>query len=170
MSRLQMVLAASVVAVAGGCASLGALGNLVQAPRFSEADGRSAEIRLLPPSTQRPLGGAAVRLWANVENPNAFALRLAQLTGNLYLDGVRAADVDFPLGVPLVAQGDTIVPLDISFSFSDIAALGDVISGAVGTNRVNYRFDGTIGVDAGALGQPTFGPNTLLRGNMRIFR
>jgi hypothetical protein len=29
---------------------------------------------------------------------------------------------------------------------------------------VGYRLEGTIGVDAGRLGQPVFGPMTLLRG------
>jgi len=32
---------------------------------------------------------------------------------------------------------------------------------------VAYRLEGTIGVDAGQLGQPVFGPLTLLRGDIR---
>jgi len=31
---------------------------------------------------------------------------------------------------------------------------------------VEYRLDGTIGVDAGKLGQPVFGPMTLVRGDL----
>jgi hypothetical protein len=32
---------------------------------------------------------------------------------------------------------------------------------------MEYRLDGTIGVDAGRLGQPVFGPMTLIRGDLR---
>ena len=44
------VLLAMTLAVAPGCAALGTLRNFVQAPKFDEAPGRRAEIRLVGPS------------------------------------------------------------------------------------------------------------------------
>src|SRR5688572_15187170 len=94
-----------------GCAGMG-LGDVIQAPHFSVARGRNAELRLTGPTLQSPLGGATVPLWANVRNPNPLGLALAALDGSLALEGTRAANVSFPLGVPLLANQDTIIPLD----------------------------------------------------------
>ena len=152
-----------------GCAGLN-LGEIVQAPRFSVASGRVAELRLAPPSLQNPLGGATIRLWARVENPNSFGLSLAALQGNLALEGTRAANVDFPLGVPLLARADTTIPLDITVSFSDLPGLADVATRLITRSTVAYQLDGTVTVDAGALGQPKFGPSTLLRGDLDVRR
>ena len=150
-----------------GCAALDQLRGLVQAPRFEEAPGRPAEIRLLPPGAGLPAGGAGVRLWTKVTNPNAFGFTLGTLRGTLFLEESRSADVDFPLGLPLTAGEETIVPIDLSVSFSDLPGLANVIRRAVGRQPIAYRLDGTIGVDAGRFGQPTFGPMTLLTGDIR---
>jgi hypothetical protein len=150
-----------------GCAALGGLRGLVQAPRFSEAEGQRAEIRLLGPSFDTPVGGAAIRLWTRVENPNSFGLTLATLRGTLFLEGRRAADADFPLGLPLTAGGETVIPLDLRVSFSDIPGLADAIRRAVTGDPLAYRLNGTVGVDAGQFGTPTFGPMNLLTGEIR---
>ena len=63
------------------CATLGQLRGLVQAPEFSEVDDQRPEIRLVGPSSTAPLGGAAIRLWTRVRNPNAFGLTLPTLRG-----------------------------------------------------------------------------------------
>lgn len=167
-----VVPAAAAVAVLlfGACSQLGGLGALVQPPRITTASGYDAELRLQAPSTQRPLGGAVVRLYARVENPNSFGLRLARLAGDLLLEGTRAADVDFPLGLPLAARQDTIIPIDIGVSFSELGDLADVASKVFSSNRVDYRLDGTVTLDAGTLGQPSFGPQTWLSGSARVFR
>ena len=170
-----MRVAIPAVAAAGalllvGCSQLGGLGALVQPPRISTAAGYDAELRVIGPSAQRPLGGASIRLYARVENPNGFGLRLAHLAGDLLLEGTRAADVDFPLGLPLAAQQDTVIPIDIGISFSELGDLADVASQVLSRNRVNYRLDGTVTLDAGALGQPKFGPQTWLSGEARVFR
>jgi hypothetical protein len=88
-----------------GCAELGQLAALVKAPRFEQAPDRQAEIRLLGPGPGMQIGGAGVRLWARVTNPNTFSLTLGTLEGTLYLEGSRAADASFPLGLPLSAGG-----------------------------------------------------------------
>jgi hypothetical protein len=40
---------------------------------------------------------------------------------------------------------------------------------AVG-GEVDYELEGTVGVDAGRLGTPTFGPMLLTRGEVRVVR
>lgn len=159
-----------VVLVISFFASCATLGDVVQAPRFSHASERQAELRLLLPSSQNPLGGAAVRVWARVENPNPLGLTLAALTGNLFLENNRAANVDFPMGVPLLANQDTVIPLDISFGFADIPGLAEMATRLLTRSSVGYRLDGTVTVDAGVLGRPSFGPNTLMSGNLNIRR
>jgi hypothetical protein len=150
-----------------GCATLA---EMIQPPRFSVAGDRQSELRLLGPSAARPLGGAAIRIWAHVQNPNAIGITLTQLTGDLVLEGTRAAGVEFPLGVPLVAAADTVIPLDISLSFADLPGLADVFARVITRNVVAYRLDGTLAVDAGVLGEPRFGPSTWLAGEMPVFR
>ena len=149
------------------CAELGRLGALVQPPRFEHDEAQPAEIRLVGPALNRPLGGAVVRIWTRVTNPNAFGFTLGTLKGNLFLEGSRAADAEFPLGLPLAARQETVIPLDLSISFSDLPALADVVRRAAAGDAIAYRLDGTIGVDAGQLGQPVFGPMTMLRGDLR---
>ena len=158
------------VAAHAGCASLGGLGDLVQAPRFSAAEGREAEIVLRGPSRDFPLGGAAVRIHARVFNPNPFGLRLSTLVGDLFLDGNRAAAVDFPLGLQLVANDEADIPIDLAIGFDDVPRLAQVIGRALSGDQLQYRLDGRIGVDAGPLGRPTFGPMTVLEGDMRVRR
>lgn len=114
------------------------------------------------------MSGAGVRMWARVSNPNPFGFTLGTLKGTLYLDGSRAADADFPLGLPLGAMGDTVIPIDISISFADLPGLSNVARRVIARQPVNYRLEGTIGVDAGRLGQPVFGPMTLLSGNATV--
>ena len=158
-----------VVLAAGqaGCAALGGLRGLVQPPQFSEVEGQPSEVRLLGPGQGAgPLGGAAIRLYTRVRNPNPFGLTLRTLAGELFLEGGRAAHADFPLGLPLIAGGDAVVPLDLRVSFADIPGLADAIRRAVSGQPLDYRLDGTIGVGAGQLGTPTFGPMTLLTGEI----
>jgi hypothetical protein len=151
-----------------GCATLGGLNIL--APRFEIDSEQPAELRLLGPSAQRPLGGATLRLYARVENPNPIGITLSRLAGTLLLEGIDAAEADFPLGLPLSAGQATVVPLDIAIGFANLPGLADVLGRAVTAGQVGYSLRGTASVDAGALGQPTFGPMTLLEGQARAFR
>ena len=151
------------------CAGLG-LGDVLQAPQFSVAQGRTAELRLAGPSIQSPLGGATIRVWANVKNPNPLGIALRALEGSLALEGTRAANVSFPMGLPLLANQDTVIPLDLTIRFSDLPGLADVASRLLTRSNVGYQLDGTVTVDAGVLGQPRFGPSTLLRGDLVVRR
>lgn len=167
--RRRTALVVLALVASQGCASLGALG-LVRPPRFRNDPDRPAELRVLGPSLSRPLGGASLRLYALVENPNTFSLTLSTVTGRLFLEGTEAADVDLPLGLPLVAGQEQPVPLDLSIGFDNVPRLAEVIGRAALGSEVGYRLEGTLGVEAGAFGQPTFGPLTLLEGDVRVRR
>ena len=150
--------------LAAGCATLDQLKSFIRPPQFDQVDGRPAEIRILPPSRTEPLGSAGVRVWLEVRNPNPFGFTLSRLSTTLSLDGRRAATSDFPLGLPLGAGEVSEIPVDISVSFADIPALTNVIRRATSGDLVEYQLDGTVGVDAGRFGQPTFGPLLMARG------
>lgn len=154
----------SLSAVVAGCATLGQFSAFVQPPRFEEARDHSIEFRVVPPSAGRVLGGANIRLWTKVTNPNPFGFTLARLSGTLFLDDARATTADFPLGLPLSAGGEAVIPIDVSVDFSELPQLAAVARQAFARQRIDYRFDGTIGVDAGRLGTPVFGPLTFVRG------
>lgn len=151
--------------VMAGCASLDGLRAFIQPPRFEQA-GQRSEIRLTGNSRGIP-GGATVRLWTTVTNPNSFGFTLGTLSGTLNLEGTRAATVDFPLGLPLRANETTDVPIDIVIDFRDLPALGQTISRAVARQPIAYELEGTIGVSAGRFGEPVFGPMTIVRGELR---
>jgi len=149
------------------CASLGGLRQFVQVPRFERAPDRQAEILLAGPSAGSPVGGATVRIWTTITNPNPFGFTLSTVRATLLLSGTRAATGDFPLGLPLRAGQSSTVPLELLVSFTDLPGLGQVARAALRGESVPYQLDGTVGVDAGALGQPVFGPMTLLTGQLR---
>ena len=166
MRRLSLFLVSILLVLAPGCASLGSLGGVVRPPRIAQADGRPAELRLTGPSSRSRIGGATVRLWAEVENPNPFGVLLDRLDGTFFLEDTRAAGVDFPFGLELGARDQTVVPIDLTIDFDDVGALADVVRRAVGDREVGYRLEGTIGVDAGPLGELKFGPTDWLEGEL----
>ena len=169
--RLRMTAATAVLMLTQtACATLGSFGQLVQPVRFEQADGRNAEIRLVGPRSGQPLGGAAVRIWTRVRNPNPFGLTLNTLRATLIIEDTRAADGDFPLGLPLRSGEDSVVPLDLSISFSDLPGLGGSLRQLAVGGTVGYQLDGTVGIDAGRLGTPTFGPMLLTSGELRAVR
>jgi hypothetical protein len=149
------------------CASLDGLRALVQPPQFEQSETRRHELRIAAPSVTSPAGGASVRLWTTVTNPNAFGLTLGTLRGTLHLEGARAATVDFPLGLPLQPRSDAEVPIDIVVDFQDVPGLSDAISRALARQPIQYELEGTVSVEAGAFGEPIFGPMTILRGELR---
>ena len=157
---------AAVLGLAQACASLPQIGRLVQPVRF-EADERGSEVRLLGPRADSPLGAAGIRLWTRVTNPNPFGLTLSTLRATLLLENTRAATGDFPLGLPLEARQESVVPLDLTVSFSDVPALATVLRRSSSASPMRYTVEGTFGVEVGRLGSPTFGPMTLFSGDLR---
>ena len=165
---VRTVLAANLLALSlTGCATLEGLRALIQPPRFEQATDRPSEIRLSPIQFGRASGGATVRIWTNVTNPNPFGFTLSTVQATLLLDDVEAADADFPLGLPLQPRQTETIPFDLTVSFANVPRLANVIRQAGSGGGLRYRLEGTVGVDAGRFGQPTFGPLTLVSGDLR---
>ena len=160
--RTRLFFAVIALFAVQACAQLNSLGALIQPPRFEQVPDQPAEVRMAG------LEGAGVRLWTKVTNPNPFGLRLGTLKGTLYLEDARAADADFPLGLSRGAGSDSVIPIDISVSFANLPGLGGAARRIIGRQPVTYRLEGTVGVDAGRLGQPVFGPMTLLSGETTV--
>lgn len=168
--RFASILILATALSVSGCATLGGLSQIIQPPRFEQAEGQPAQLRILAPSRTMPVGGAGVRIWLKVTNPNAFGFTLSTLDAALSLEGSRAAAADFPLGLPLSARQESVIPLDLSFSFAELPGLAGALRRLAVGGSVAYELNGTIGVDAGRLGTPTFGPMLLTRGEMRVVR
>ena len=166
-SHPRLMALAAVIALACACATLQ---QLLQPLQFSTAPGHQAELRLLGPGTGHPLGGVGVRLWAHVLNPNPVGVNLTAITGNLFLADNQAGSVNLPLGLPLLAQRDTIFPVDVNVSFADVPRVAGVLTRAISGSAIPYRLDGRFSVGAGTLGSFDFGPQTLLQGNATVFR
>src|SRR5262245_8307640 len=127
MAQRRLIgLALAVVVATAGCATLGPLARIVKPPQFRQAYNRPAQIHLIAPSLRNPAGGAGVRIWLEVTNPNAFSFTLDTVNATLALQGTKAATGDFPLGLPLPAGDSSIVPLDLSISFAELPGLAAV--------------------------------------------
>lgn len=160
-----LMLLGAVFLMAGCAGAVSALRQLVQPPRFEQAD-QPAELRLISPSVTQPAGGAGVTVWVRVTNPNPFGFTLSTLDTTLLLEGQQAASGSFPLGLPLGAQQQSVIPVDLTVSFTKVPALANVLRHAASGSGVTYQLDGTVGVEAGRLGRPTFGPMLLVRGTL----
>ena len=170
-SRGRIALALLIPAIATSSSCAGGLGNLqqlIRPPRFEQAAGQPAEIRLLGPTARSPFGGAGVRIWLQVTNPNPFGFTLSTIDADLILEGNHAATGNFPLGLPLTAGQETVVPLDLSISFADVPALSRSLGRLATGGAAAYQLDGTVGIDAGRFGTPTFGPMTLTTGELQV--
>ena len=165
--RPLYVTALALVASAA-CTNLGTLQQIIQPPRFEQAPNQPAELRLLGPTPASPLGSAGVRIWMQVTNPNPFGFTLSTVRADLTLEGTHAATGDFPLGLPLTAGQQSIVPLDLSISFADAPALGRTLGRLATGGSAAYQLDGTVGIDAGRFGTPSFGPMRLTTGEVRV--
>jgi len=168
-SRARIALAfLSTAILTNACAGLGNLQQIIRPPRFEQAAGKPAELRVVGPSARSPLGGAGVRIWLQVTNPNPFGFTLSTIDADLMLEGNHAATGNFPLGLPLTAGQETVVPLDLSISFADVPALSRTIGRLATGGTAAYQLDGTVGIEAERFGTPTFGPMTLTTGELQV--
>lgn len=167
-TSMRLALLAITMTSLAGCGALAPLSQLIQPPRLTQSPNHPADVRLTGPSLTQPMGGAGVTLWVDVTNPNPFGFTLSTVDATLLLEGSRAATGSFPLGLPLQAGETSTIPLDLSISFADLPGLANVIRQVASGGSAAYQLDGTVGVDAGRLGQPTFGPMRLATGQLRV--
>jgi len=164
--EVAVVMLLGAMTLSAGCAAVTSLGQLIQPPRFEQAD-QPADLRLIGPSLSHRAGGAGLTLWIRITNPNPFGFTLSTLDTTLLLEGQHAAAGNFPLGLPLGAGQESVVPIDLTISFADLPGLANVLRRAASGQPLGYQLDGTVGVDAGRFGQPTFGPMLLVRGEIQ---
>ena len=163
-----MLVRAAVVAAAGlglsACATLGALGLGLRPLRFEAARDRPAELRLGGGRLGLP-DAATLRLWAH---------EAAQLAGYVYVDITGRDPGGYVRDAKAMVEQMVKLPsgyrLEWSGSFQAMERAGGVIARAVSGQPLAYRLEGRFTVDAGPLGTPSFGPSTLLRGEVRPFR
>src|SRR5262245_41148226 len=123
-ARIALALLITSIATSASCAGgLGSLQQIIRPPRFEQAAGQPAELRLLGPSARSPLGGAGVRIWLQVTNPNPFGFTLSTIDADLMLEGNQAATGNFPLGLHLTAGQETVGQLDLSVRLGGVTAL-----------------------------------------------
>jgi LEA14-like dessication related protein len=153
--------------VLSACAGLQNLLN-IESPRFELVTDRESGLTIDPISVLTDEPFVVLRVWARVINPNSFGLTLSRLEGDVFLEGREMAEVDLPFGLPLQAARDTIIPVELRFGIPSLSSLGGLGQALLARRPVRYRLDGVIGVDAGALGEPTFGPRTWLQGEVDV--
>lgn len=155
------------LSLVAGCATLGL--HELQPLRIAGAD-RASTIRLIAPGGDQPSGAAAVRLWAVVENPNPFGVALSDVEGRLHLEDRPGPRASFPLGLPLEAGQDTVIPLDLTLSLEDLPEIADAVRSAVLRGALDYRLEGSFTVEGGRFGRARFGPQDLLMGELQVTR
>ncbi|MDO4263676.1 MAG: LEA type 2 family protein [Deinococcus sp.] len=143
-------------------------GPVVQVPSFEPRSVRLSSLNLRQNSAGQDLIGegtaAQIELTVQVRNPNPFPLRLHSLAADLFLTGQPVAALALP-DVALPARSETVQTVRASVPVSqDTAAEWLKVARGQG---VPYRLDGTFTADLGTLGQPSFGPLTLVQGQWR---
>ena len=121
------------------CASMGSLGNpgaIIQPPRFEQRPRSTCRGSTSRASKRRRR--PTVDASHQSESVRAAARHLQERHASI-LEDSRAADADFPLGLPLAAGGDSVIPIDISISFSDLPRLGVSAQRLLARQAVPYR-------------------------------
>lgn len=99
-----------------------------------------------------------------VTNPNPLPLRLANLAGQLVIDGSEVGQVTFPnLNLPARGTAQQVANVAIPVTLSTANSFLKVARGQL----VTYRLDGGFSVNLGPLGEQAFGPFTLSQGQWK---
>lgn len=137
------------------------LSSVLQVPKLVV---RSTEIKQLdmPGLGVEPQLVLVVHLRAY--NPNPVGVKLLNLQGTFYLDDVATGQITVP-ALALLPSGssDLTSEIHIPLTADQLPRLAGLALG----DEVSYRLEGLSQIDAGALGQPTLGPYTLLQGTLK---
>ncbi|HZJ10426.1 MAG TPA: LEA type 2 family protein [Trueperaceae bacterium] len=119
--------------------------RMLAAPTFTVDAANSGFVRVDPPGIGD--GTASFRVALRVENPNPFAIKLAALDGDLFLQNARAAALSFRGGIDVPAGGNAPLLLDVKVPLGAAPTLLETISGLVGGTGVSYRLEASVGVE-----------------------
>ena len=119
--------------------------RMLSAPTFRLDPSGSGFVRIDPPGVGD--GSTLFRLVLVAENPNPFALRLAALDGDLYLQEVRAAQAQFRGGLELPANGSSRLVMDTRVPLAAAPALLESLANVLGAGSVRYRVDAAVAID-----------------------
>ncbi|GMA17380.1 Water stress and hypersensitive response domain-containing protein [Deinococcus metallilatus] len=132
--------------------------SVVQVPTFEVQSVRLTGLSL--PSGPNP-ATASITLRLRVGNPNPVPVRLANIGGQLILDGQNVGSVNLPnVNLPARGEAEQLANLSLPVTLQTAGAFLRVARG----QQVAYRVDGTFTADLGVLGHPTFGPFTFTQG------
>ena len=142
-SRPRILISAAVIAVAAGCASLGALARFVD-PVVDFKDLRVTGLGLT---------GGSLEITLGVYNPNRFNLNGTRLSYQLTVDNVKFGEGALEQAFTVGAGDTTDIRIPLTFTYSGIGAAGRQI---VNTGGVNYRVTGdvTVGTPLGNFTRP----------------
>jgi hypothetical protein len=143
LKRVGLVAAAAAVALALSSCAPGA--RMLSVPTFNLDARGSGFVGGAPPGIGD--GSALFRLALVANNPNPFALKLAALEGDLFLQDVRAAAVSFRGGLDLPASGSARLVVDVRVPLTAAPALLETLGAALGGGQVRYRVDSSVAVD-----------------------
>jgi len=141
--RVIFSLTAAVAALVLASCAPGA--RMLSAPTFTLDARGSGFVRIDPPGVGD--GSALFRVALVAENPNPFALRLAALDGDLFLQDVRAAAVSFRGGLELQSQGSSRLVVDVRVPLTAAPALLESLANVLGAGQVRYRVESSVAVE-----------------------
>ncbi len=135
------------------------------APTFRLVPDATRIVRLDPPGAFSE-GGMLVRVALRATNPNPIGVRLAELEGELWLNGIPAAGLRFVGGLDLPPRGAADLAVEVSVPLGRLDALLGPLTDAVAGRPLAYRVDAVVALDV--LGVPTrFPAVTIARGEVR---
>lgn len=124
-------------------------------------------VRFIAPRPGMPSGGALVTLAPRVMNPNSFEVTLQTLKGTLYMDERRVGIADLQPRRVFDARADTWMKIDVIVDFSNQPTIEAIVRRVQAGQRIHFRLEGTINLDAPGVGSGmVFGPTTLFYGEM----
>ncbi len=119
--------------------------RMLSAPTFRLDPNGSGFLRIDPPGVGD--GSAVFRLVLVAENPNPFALRLASVDGDLFMQEVRVARAQFRGDLELPPQGSSRLVMDVGVPLTAAPALLESLANVLGGGELRYRVEAGVGVD-----------------------
>jgi len=142
MKRLTVFsLAAALVLLVSGCASLGDLGNVVRKPTAEVTKAAIEELSF---------SGAQIGIDVKVSNPNPVGLSLAGFSYTLFVNSEQFITGDFKQGISIAARGSSTVHVPVSFEYQKLIS---GISSLADRNETPYRVDLKLSFDVPVLGK-----------------